>query len=88
MLRMFSEFLTWREGDAIILAEANVLPHADMDYFGTAGERLQMMFNFEVNQNLFYALATADYSSSDQSPANHQAAPCDRAMGAILAKSR
>jgi maltose alpha-D-glucosyltransferase/alpha-amylase len=27
MLRMFSEFLTWREGDAIILAEANFLPH-------------------------------------------------------------
>jgi maltose alpha-D-glucosyltransferase/alpha-amylase len=24
MLRMFSEFLTWRKGEAIILAEANV----------------------------------------------------------------
>ncbi len=60
MLRMFSEFLTWREGDAIILAEANVLPDVDMNYFGEAGERLQMMFNFEVNQHLFYALASAD----------------------------
>jgi maltose alpha-D-glucosyltransferase/alpha-amylase len=60
MLRMFREFLTWREGDAIILAEANVIPHVDMNYFGTAGERLQMMFNFEVNQHLFYALATTD----------------------------
>ena len=60
MLRMFSEFLTWREGDAIILAEANVLPYVDMNYFGASGERLQMMFNFEVNQNLFYALATGD----------------------------
>jgi maltose alpha-D-glucosyltransferase/alpha-amylase len=60
MLRMFSEFLTWREGDAIILAEANVLPGVDMAYFGASGERLQMMFNFEVNQNLFYALATSD----------------------------
>jgi maltose alpha-D-glucosyltransferase / alpha-amylase len=60
MLRMFSEFLTWREGDAIILAEANVLPNVDMNYFGASGERLQMMFNFEVNQNLFYALATSD----------------------------
>jgi maltose alpha-D-glucosyltransferase/alpha-amylase len=60
MLRMFREFLTWREGDAIILAEANVMPHVDMNYFGDAGERLQMMFNFEVNQHLFYALATAD----------------------------
>ena len=60
MLRNFSQFLTWRQGDAIILAEANVLPNTDMQYFGRAGERLQMMFNFEVNQHLFYALATSD----------------------------
>jgi maltose alpha-D-glucosyltransferase/alpha-amylase len=60
MLRTFREFLTWREGDAIILAEANVLPRVDREYFGSSGERLQMMFNFEVNQNLFYALAAAD----------------------------
>jgi maltose alpha-D-glucosyltransferase/alpha-amylase len=60
MLRAFSQFLTWREGEAIILAEANVLPGTDMKYFGTAGERVQMMFNFEVNQHLFYALASSD----------------------------
>jgi maltose alpha-D-glucosyltransferase/alpha-amylase len=60
MLREFREFLTWREGDAIVLGEANVLPKTDMDYFGAHGDRLQMMFNFQVNQNLFYALATAD----------------------------
>lgn len=60
MLREFREFLDWREGEAIVLAEANVLPDTDMEYFGADGERLQMMFNFQVNQNLFYALATAD----------------------------
>jgi len=60
MLREFSQFLTWREGEAIILAEANVLPGTDLNYFGKAGERLQMMFNFDVNQHLFYALASAD----------------------------
>jgi maltose alpha-D-glucosyltransferase/alpha-amylase len=60
MLRDFREFLTWRQGDAIVLGEANVLPKTDMDYFGAYGERLQMMFNFQVNQNLFYALASAD----------------------------
>lgn len=60
MLREFSQFLTWREGEAIILAEANVMPGTDMKYFGNAGERLQMMFNFDVNQHLFYALASAD----------------------------
>jgi maltose alpha-D-glucosyltransferase/alpha-amylase len=31
-----------------------------MQYFGDAGDRMQMMFNFQVNQNLFYALASAD----------------------------
>jgi maltose alpha-D-glucosyltransferase / alpha-amylase len=60
MLRPMREFLQWREGDAIILAEANVLPGTDMQYFGAAGERMNMMFNFQVNQNLFYALAAGD----------------------------
>jgi maltose alpha-D-glucosyltransferase/alpha-amylase len=60
MLRTFREFLQWREGDAIILAEANVLPKTDIQYFGDDGDRMHMMFNFHVNQNLFYALATAD----------------------------
>jgi maltose alpha-D-glucosyltransferase / alpha-amylase len=60
MLRELSQFLTWREGEAIILAEANVLPDTDLKYFGSAGERLQMMFNFEVNQHLFYSLASCD----------------------------
>jgi maltose alpha-D-glucosyltransferase / alpha-amylase len=60
MLRSFREFLQWRSGEAIILAEANVLPNTDMEYFGEDGGRLQMMFNFAVNQTLFYALATSD----------------------------
>ena len=60
MLRTFREFLQWRDGEAIVLAEANVLPQDDMSYFGDSGERLPMMFNFAVNQTLFYALATGD----------------------------
>jgi maltose alpha-D-glucosyltransferase / alpha-amylase len=60
MLRSFSEFLTWRKSGAIILGEANVVPKTDLDYFGKSGERLQMMFNFDVNQHLFYALASGD----------------------------
>jgi maltose alpha-D-glucosyltransferase/alpha-amylase len=60
MLRSFREFLQWREGNAIILAEANVLPETDMEYFGKAGDRMHMMFNFQVNQHLFYALASSD----------------------------
>jgi maltose alpha-D-glucosyltransferase / alpha-amylase len=63
MLRAFREFLQWRQGNAIILAEANVLPETDMEYFGDDGDRMQMMFNFHVNQHLFYALASADSRS-------------------------
>jgi maltose alpha-D-glucosyltransferase/alpha-amylase len=60
MLRAFREFLQWRKGDAIILGEANVVPKTDMEYFGDDGDRMQMMFNFQVNQHLFYAMAAAD----------------------------
>lgn len=60
VLRSLREFLSWRKGDAVVLAEANVLPKTDMEYFGETGERLHMMFNFQVNQTLFYALATSD----------------------------
>jgi maltose alpha-D-glucosyltransferase/alpha-amylase len=54
------EFLQWRSRDAIILAEANVTPDHNEHYFGDNGERLQMMFNFWVNQRIFYALASGD----------------------------
>ncbi|WP_132251585.1 alpha-amylase family protein [Methylobacterium segetis] len=60
MLRDFREFLQWRKGDAIILAEANILPKQDLDYFGDDADRMHMMFNFQVNQATFYALAAGD----------------------------
>lgn len=58
MLRTFREMVQWRKGDGIFLAEANVTPDETLDYFGADGDRLQMMFNFHVNQHLFLALAT------------------------------
>jgi maltose alpha-D-glucosyltransferase/alpha-amylase len=54
------DFLQWREGDAIILGEANVLPRQNREYFGGEHDRMHMMFNFYVNQHLFYALASSD----------------------------
>jgi maltose alpha-D-glucosyltransferase/alpha-amylase len=60
LLKEMRDFLQWRSGEAILLAEANVPPDDSMEYFGEDGERLQMMLNFPVNQRLFYALATAD----------------------------
>ncbi|MFN7104274.1 MAG: alpha-amylase family glycosyl hydrolase, partial [Pseudorhizobium sp.] len=46
MLRTFREFLQWRQGDSIILGEANILPEENINYFGDDGDRIQMMFNF------------------------------------------
>ncbi|PWC42107.1 alpha-amylase family protein [Azospirillum sp. TSO22-1] len=60
MLRSFREFVQWRQGDAVLLAEANILPQDDLKYFGDDGDRMHMCFNFQVNQTLFYALASAD----------------------------
>lgn len=59
-LRHLREFAQWRQGDAVFLAEANIPPEDCIQYFGKAGDRLQMMFNFPVNQTLFYALASGD----------------------------
>jgi maltose alpha-D-glucosyltransferase/alpha-amylase len=60
LLKEMRDFLQWRSGEAILLAEANVPPDESMQYFGADGDRIQMMLNFPVNQRMFYALATAD----------------------------
>jgi maltose alpha-D-glucosyltransferase/alpha-amylase len=60
LLHDMRDFLQWRCRDAILLAEANVPPGESMEYFGSGGDRLQMMLNFWVNQRMFYTLATGD----------------------------
>jgi len=60
LLHQMRDFLQWRCGDAVLLAEANVPPDESMEYFGELGDRLQLMLNFPVNQRLFYTLATGD----------------------------
>ncbi|MDQ1415657.1 MAG: maltose alpha-D-glucosyltransferase / alpha-amylase [Acidimicrobiaceae bacterium] len=58
-LNEFRELLSWRRGDAILLAEANVGRDELLEYFGS-GDRLPMMFNFVLNQRQFLALARSD----------------------------
>jgi maltose alpha-D-glucosyltransferase/alpha-amylase len=84
MLRTLREFLQWRVGDSIILAEANVLPKTDMQYFGDAGDRMHMMFNFQVNQNLFYALASADTRPLAKAMQKTQERPASGQWGMFL----
>src|SRR5215208_2630075 len=52
-------YLQWHSRDAIMLGEANVLPGETRKYF-SGGGGIHMMFNFFVNQFLFYALATGE----------------------------
>ena len=59
-LHEMRRFLQWRTADAIMLGEANILPKENMQYFGEQGEGMHVMFNFFVNQHLFYALASSD----------------------------
>jgi maltose alpha-D-glucosyltransferase / alpha-amylase len=84
MLRSFSEFLTWRKSEAIILGEANVVPKNDLEYFGKFGERLQMMFNFDVNQHLFYAMASGDSRTLIQAMQNTKPRPATAQWGQFL----
>jgi maltose alpha-D-glucosyltransferase/alpha-amylase len=59
-LRELHDFLQWRTGDAILLAEANILPADNLKYFGPEGDRMHMILNFQVNQTMFYAFASGD----------------------------
>jgi maltose alpha-D-glucosyltransferase / alpha-amylase len=63
-LAEFRRFLEWRSAGTIMLGEANVAPEENEQYFGEdGGTGIHMMFNFFVNQHLFYALATEDAAS-------------------------
>ncbi len=63
MLTALSEFATWRRGDAVVLAEANVGTDELPQYFGDvggSGNRIQMLFDFRLNAKLMLALARGD----------------------------
>jgi maltose alpha-D-glucosyltransferase / alpha-amylase len=57
-LRDLRALAQWRSGDVVLLAEANVDAETAKKYFGKDGDRLHMIFDFPVNQGLFYGLAT------------------------------
>jgi maltose alpha-D-glucosyltransferase/alpha-amylase len=58
-LTQFRRRASWRRGDSVILAEANVDRDELPKYFGD-GDRLPMLFNFMLNARTFLALARAD----------------------------
>lgn len=56
------DFVRLRRSDAILVAEANVETDRIPFYFGE-GDRMQMLFNFLLNQYMFLALAREDAST-------------------------
>ena len=55
-LNEMREFLSWRQAEAILLAEANIPDEEVDEYFGD-NDRLHMIFDFQLNQRSFLALA-------------------------------
>ncbi|GLY03545.1 MULTISPECIES: alpha-amylase family protein [Actinoplanes] len=57
------QFVQWRKGDAVLLAEANVEPAELPKFFGDgngSGNRIHMLFDFLLNAKLVLALARQD----------------------------
>jgi maltose alpha-D-glucosyltransferase/alpha-amylase len=50
------DHISWRRGDVVVLAEANVDRDEIPEFFGD-GRRLHMLFNFALNERIFLALA-------------------------------
>ena len=69
---------------AVILGEANVLPDENKNFFGENGEGMPMMFNFFVNQHLFYALATGEVKPLVEALNKTKEIPKDAEWGQFL----
>jgi maltose alpha-D-glucosyltransferase/alpha-amylase len=57
------QYVQWRKGDAVLLAEANVDPDQLLTYFGDSGgsnNRIHMLFDFMLNTKLMLALTRED----------------------------
>ena len=57
LLRNLRAAASWRRGDAVLLAEANVEAEQIPHYFGDEGDVFHLLFGFLANQHLFLALA-------------------------------
>jgi maltose alpha-D-glucosyltransferase/alpha-amylase len=74
---------TLRDG-SIILGEANVEPKQNKDFYGEHGDRMNMMFNFFVNQRIFLALATSEVKELESALQQTQNIPLSSRWGQFL----
>jgi len=84
LLHAIRAYVDSLKSDAIILGEANVMPEENKQYFGAQAEGMHMMFNFYVNQHLFYALATGDTRPLQKALLATQELPQTAAWGQFL----
>lgn len=84
MLADMRAYVNALDDQAIILGEANVLPDENKNFFGENGEGMHMMFNFFVNQHLFYALATGNVSPLIDALERTKEIPRDAGWGQFL----
>jgi len=74
---------SFRKG-SIVLGEANVEPKQNKDFFGEKGNRMNMMFNFWVNQRIFLALASGDVTQLESALQQTQHIPLSAQWGQFL----
>ncbi len=60
ILTYMRSVLQHEDPNALLLGEATVPAKQNPDFFGEHGEKLNMIFNFYLNQHLFYAMAAED----------------------------
>ena len=56
LLTEMHDFLAWRRAGAVLLAEASI-PYEETERYFNAGDRMSMIFDFVLNQNLMLAMA-------------------------------
>jgi trehalose synthase len=61
LLRDLRNFLSRRQGDAVLLGEVNLQPQDQLPFFGgDHGDELHMVFNFVLNQAVYLALTRGE----------------------------
>ena len=85
-LHQFREFASWRQGDFVLLGEANVERDEIGNYYGPGG--LHMLFNFLLNQHLWLALARGEARPIADGTGGHRGHPGDRSVGQLPEEPR
>ena len=87
ILDEWRQFLQWRDGESILLGEANVSPQDVPRYFGSspvAADRLHLLFDFVLNPRIFLALAREDAEPLSESLTDAVRVPSDGQWATFL----